>query len=341
MDQIGSAPVSKFPILDIRESDGAVAYHCTRCAKIWTITRFPLAPETVKSDHCYFCPECFSSLATDFRWPAIDAKHLVVMARNGVELQEAFFARSAEAKRKAEIEFTSATNLLGLSFHAKSLEALFQGLRKGSFVVFYGSTFCHRLSEELCCRAQLSLEKGGLNSPAVFVDGGNCFDPYAVSSFARSHDLDPKTVLQNIRVSRAFTCYQLAALILEELPQVLEATDSEFVVVADFLALFDAADIEEVDARELLQEVVTTARRLCRERKILFLLTCVQRRKALEEWLFPNADVLAHFKEETNHIQVSVSKQGEGRSGTFSIPVHRVQGKRILQRIAPEIVRYG
>lgn len=341
MAQTESTFCARFPLLDPRKSKGAVAYYCTACAKILAITRFPLSPEAVKRNHPDLCPECSRSLATNLAWRAIDGKHLVTMLTNDAEFQAAYCGIAPKTERKPEIEFKRATSLFGLSFRENSLEALFQGLKKGRVVVFYGSTFCHLLSEELCCRTQLPLEKGGFHSPAVFIDGGNRFDPYAITSFARYYDLDPKTTLQNIRVSRAFTCYQLATLILEELPKVLAETGSHFVVVSDFLNLFDAADVERIDAEDLLREITLTARKLCQERSIIFLLTCLRRRPELEARIFSQADVLASFEEKNHHVQVSVSKQIAGRSTTVSIPVHRTRSQRTLHRVAPEIVSYG
>ena len=49
--------------------------------------------------------------------------------------------------------------------------------------------------------------------PTRTFDGGNCFDGYFVARLARRLDPDPYAVLDRIRLSRAFTCFQLAELV--------------------------------------------------------------------------------------------------------------------------------
>jgi len=49
--------------------------------------------------------------------------------------------------------------------------------------------------------------------PVRVFDGGNCFDGYFVARLARRFQPDPYAVLERIRLSRAFTCFQLAELI--------------------------------------------------------------------------------------------------------------------------------
>jgi len=56
----------------------------------------------------------------------------------------------------------------------------------------------------------------------IVLDGANRFDPYRVTSFARSAFIPPERLLKNIRIARAFTCYQMATLIGEKLPLLLE-----------------------------------------------------------------------------------------------------------------------
>lgn len=61
----------------------------------------------------------------------------------------------------------------------------------------------------LCAASVVSLDRD-----AVFVDGVNSFNPYSLSRIAKSFDAKPKNVLSRIHVARAFTEYQMEALIL-------------------------------------------------------------------------------------------------------------------------------
>ncbi|HQU14186.1 MAG TPA: hypothetical protein PKV70_08040, partial [Thermodesulfobacteriota bacterium] len=59
----------------------------------------------------------------------------------------------------------------------------------------------------------------------VAVDGGNRFDPYEIGKAAKALGGDAKEVLSRIRVSRAFTCHQMEALLTRRLPEALSRFD--------------------------------------------------------------------------------------------------------------------
>jgi len=51
----------------------------------------------------------------------------------------------------------------------------------------------------------------------IVLDGANRFDPYMVSTFAKKASISPEGLLKRIRIARAFTCYQMTALVEEKL----------------------------------------------------------------------------------------------------------------------------
>ncbi len=60
----------------------------------------------------------------------------------------------------------------------------------------------------LCAVSIVSLDRD-----ALFLDGGNSFNPYSVSKIAKYLGEEPRYVLSRIHVARAFTEYQVEALI--------------------------------------------------------------------------------------------------------------------------------
>lgn len=52
----------------------------------------------------------------------------------------------------------------------------------------------------------------------MLVDAAQAFDPYRVARLARLAGAPPRPVLERIRLSRTFTCHQLASLLCEILP---------------------------------------------------------------------------------------------------------------------------
>ena len=78
----------------------------------------------------------------------------------------------------------------------------------------------------------------GEYQPLYCVDGCNQFDPYCLANCARRRGEDPQRVLENVYVSRVFTCHQLAALAREELPRVAETVPRPVVAVLGVADLF-------------------------------------------------------------------------------------------------------
>jgi len=94
------------------------------------------------------------------------------------------------------------------------------------------------------------------------LDGGNRFDVYkcnlAVGQALGGRTGDLPAVLERIRLSRAFTCYQVVAL--------LKSTPAEPVptLVLDLLSTFYDENVSTEESLRLLQECVVHLRRLSR-----------------------------------------------------------------------------
>jgi hypothetical protein len=86
--------------------------------------------------------------------------------------------------------------------------------------------------------------------------------------FARQYGVEVKKVLQSIVVSRVFTIYQLAHLLIYELPKIIEQLTSDkknnfITVVYDLLGTFmPDPRIDKVDAKQLIQEIAGSIRKL-------------------------------------------------------------------------------
>jgi len=160
-----------------------------------------------------------------------------------------------------------------LTFGMDELDQFLGGFELGWFIVFYGSRLSHVLSELLCVRSQLPPDDGGLDSSVVFVDGGNAFDPYTVSFFARIHGLDPRGTLERIYISRAFTAYQLTSLIFKELQKALERFGCRFVVVSDISHLFLDRDVPKIEARDIFNSLTLYLRDFVSKNGVIVLAT--------------------------------------------------------------------
>ena len=87
-------------------------------------------------------------------------------------------------------------------------------------------------------------------------DGGNRFDGYFVARLARRMCKHPYAALDRIQLSRAFTCYQLAARI-ENTP-----AGSEPIFVLDLLTTFYDENVSLRDSERLLATTISHLKRL-------------------------------------------------------------------------------
>ena len=160
-----------------------------------------------------------------------------------------------------------------LSMNMRNVNQLFPGFAMGDFAVFYGSNSVQSLVSLLCVRAQLPPQLGGLGSNVVFLDGGNTFSLHQVARLARLHQLDPKQALERICLSRAFTAYQMTALILEKLKDTVKRYDAKLVIISDIAGFFLDKDVPEYEARRVYSQVLAYLHNFAKENQITLIAT--------------------------------------------------------------------
>jgi hypothetical protein len=113
------------------------------------------------------------------------------------------------------------------------------------------------IAELLAFRAQLPQERGGLDSTTLFIDGGNCSDPYLFASFAKRYSFDSRKALRRVTNCRVFTMYQLASLLLDDITEMAENHGSKLIVVANLLGMFNEPEIGQNEVSRLLDAIHT------------------------------------------------------------------------------------
>jgi energy-converting hydrogenase Eha subunit E len=118
----------------------------------------------------------------------------------------------------------------------------------------------------------MSNRQGGFNSSKViFVDAGNTSDIYQCVNFARQYGLNIKKVLQSIVVSRSFTIYQLANMIINELPKVIEQfSGAKVIIIGELLSMFvNDPQVQIKEAELLIRQIINAIIKLCTYNNIL------------------------------------------------------------------------
>ena len=190
---------------------------------------------------------------------------------------------------------------LRLSLNIENIDSLFPGFMFGDFAVLHGSSAVQSLLPQLCVRAQLPYQLGGLETNVLFVDGCNSFRLYDVSSLAQNCELDPRDVLERILVSRAFTAYQLTSLVFEELQSAIEKYNSKLVILSNLAQLFLDSDVPKKEAQEIFLQLTSYLANFADKNQVILVATHPPRfwsknSRFFKEVLCGRADVVASIR---------------------------------------------
>ena len=163
-----------------------------------------------------------------------------------------------------------------LTINIRSVNKVFPGFALGDFAVLQGPSSVSSLASLLCVRAQLPIQIGGLQSNVIFVDGGNTFRLYQIAQLSRMHQLNPKQILDNIYISRAFTAYQETQLITHKLKEAIKKYNAKIVIVSDIAGFFLDKDIPENEAQRIYNQITTYLSNFARESQTIVIATYPQ-----------------------------------------------------------------
>ena len=210
-----------------------------------------------------------------------------------------------------------------LKFGIKELDEICGGVYKRQLTVLYGGKVCQAFAERLCVRSQLPVDDGGFGAASVFVDGGNTFDVYHVSEYATTLYLDRYTVLRAIKISRAFTCYQLVSLIIDKLPMLLDEYDAQLVVISNLLDLFLDSELDLKETKHTVNYLSSSLVRLARESNVALIATCPTRSAdsdiLLRQFLTSRAQVVLRTEQRTGELRFTLEKHPSKKPATRTI----------------------
>jgi hypothetical protein len=212
-----------------------------------------------------------------------------------------------------------------LSLNMRNINDLFPGFEIGDFAVLYGAHSVHSLVSLLCVRAQLPPQLGGLGSNVVFIDGGNTFRLYQIARLAQLHQLDPKKTLERIYLSRAFTAYQMTALILEKLKETVKRYDAKVVIISDIASFFLDKNVQEYEARRVYSQVIVYLSNFAKENDIVLIATYPPHQKTKRNSFFQavtcgHANVVISLNQTQYKREFILEKHPRYMSGIAELP---------------------
>ncbi len=121
--------------------------------------------------------------------------------------------------------------------------------------LYYGCPEMPRLSHYFLPRVLLNGKR------VLYLDGANQIGPLLIARFAKERGLDPSVFNCLIRVSRAFTCFQLTELI-RRVPRFLETFDANVLIVTALPDLFFDEDVRDREARASFEHALEGLREI-------------------------------------------------------------------------------
>lgn len=214
----------------INLNETTLQYYCTRCNNILKETYENICVSSMES-----CPFCGMVLST------------TLQTRHTLPVQS-----------RPKIVFQRASDIPKLTLDVPQIDSVLQFLTPGQKLSISGM-HTQKIIERICVRAQLPHRYGGLDSHVLLVDGANSSDLYQCVDFARQYGLDADKILDGIISSRAFTIYQLADTIINELPKAIEQHGVKVVIITNLLHYFtDDAYLDANEIKPILKEIVKT-----------------------------------------------------------------------------------
>lgn len=166
---------------------------------------------------------------------------------------------SAAQVAPAPVPPQAAQRSLGIGCGYEALDAWTGGFTAGQLTVLDASS---ALLWDVSLGALCQATRHGW---AVAVDGGNSLDPYILAKHARRAGLAPRRALQGMRIARAFTAYQLSALLEETLlDEVIDHTPA-LVLVSCLPEMYMDEDVPWVEANALVERAMALLRGIARE----------------------------------------------------------------------------
>src|SRR5215216_787877 len=240
-------------------------YFCSSCGKILknSTTLEIQNQQHIKEE----CPSCGALLIDTLQNRTVSASvpqqaAVTNFTPQSIEFRTAFH-QIEDSNAKFAFDIDKIDSLLNLNSH-------------GSLCIISEQKYTHLLIDRLCVHSLLPKRHGGIGgldySKIIVIDASNCTDVYQFVDFARQYGLEVKKVVQSIVVSRVFTIYQLAYLIIFELPKIIKqfSSASKIIVIYGLLHLFVSdPHTDKADAKNLIKEIASSLIKISKDRFII------------------------------------------------------------------------
>ncbi len=208
---------------------------------------------------------------------------------------------------------TAQTTITRFTFNVPDIDGLFPGFKAGDFAAIYGSQSVTSLVSQLCVRAQLSKQLGGLESKVVFIDAANSSSLSNIFQVAELQGLDPNAVLGQVINMRAYTAYRLTSLIMEKLEETVETSGAKLVVISDIACSFLHDSVDDQEAKAAYSQIMSYLAGFAKKHRIIVIATYLshesnRRNSTLQDITTAKANTVLRFTKTLYTSEVELEK---------------------------------
>ncbi len=204
-------------------------------------------------------------------------------------MQQSLITKPAMVQKQLPIKENKLRTLTTrLAFNITDIDSLFPGFSAGDFAVLYGPQSVTSLTSQLCIRAQLPTQLGGLENDVVFID---CANNSTLSTMAH---------IERIHGTRVYTAFRLTSLIMEKLQEVIETCDAKLMVISDIAGPFLHDNLDDQEARTVYSQIMSCLANFAKKHHIIIIATYLphestKRNNILQEITSAKASTVLRF----------------------------------------------
>ena len=284
-------------------------YYCSSCGKILSESSTQVQKEQIKEE----CPVCGALLSDTLQNMNLDSS----LSHS----QQVTNEPTHQPLEHLPVEFKTAYRQIQdldirFAFDIEKIDSRLDLKATGTLCIIGEQKYTQILIDRLCVHSMLPRRYGGIGSDytkIIVIDAGNCSNVYQFVDFARQYGLEIKNVLRGIVVSRVFTIYQLAHLVIHKLPKIIQQLSprNKIIVVYGLLHLFVFdPHIDKADAKQLIKEISRSLRKLSKER--LVIVSFAHLNNEYEKSLLPSFDKSIEITDNVDNnriLQINVYNQ--------------------------------
>jgi len=237
--------------------------------------------------------------------------------KRAFEIINAARASSSLSFIRADELVAKRQNILRLTTGSRKLDTLLGGgIETQSITEFYGEygSGKSQIAHQLCVNVQLSVEKGGLEGGALYIDTENTFRTERISQMAEHMGLDPQETLKHIILAEAYTSdHQM--FLLENADKVIKENNIKLIIIDSLTAHFRSEYIGRESLAERQQKLNQHMHKLIRLARAFNAVAFVTNQVMSSPDVFFGESVRpigGHIVAHTSHTRIYLRKAGRG-----------------------------